>query len=183
MVTRKAGEPAPTARRGTQRGARAGTDQRRALADPPRPRARGHSLAPDHLGEIRSVAVVAVAILGVALLITGAAMAIDGITIGSRFSGATPPPNLGSLGLGQIAGGAGLGALAVLLIGTAAATFAGVRRARLLTAASSALSAALCVAGVIVVAGQIAPDPMLGGALSVSALLFAVSAIILARRR
>jgi hypothetical protein len=150
---------------------------------PARPvRGRSHSLAPSHLGEAASAAVLAVAVLGLAVFIAGVAMAVSGMTLGNRF-GDSPPPNVGELGIGQLLGGIGLAALGIVCSGSALAVLADVGHSRPVAAASSALAAVLAVAGVIVVQLEPGGDLVLSIALAVAALIFAVAAIILVRPR
>lgn len=145
-------------------------------------RARSHALAPAHLGEAASAAVLAVAVLGLAVFIAGVAMTVSGMTIANRFGG-TPPPNVGELGLGQVLGGIGLGVLGILLSGASLAVLADVPRSRPVAAIVSGLAAALSALGVVLVQLQPGGDLILGIALVLAAVAFAVAAIILVRRR
>ena len=148
-----------------------------------RQRAHSHALAPEHIGEVASVALLAIAVLGVALFIAGLAVVVFGVTAGNRYAGATPPPNVGSLGLGQIIGGSALTALSVSLVASALAVFAEVRWARVVAAALSGLSALLAVAGVVLIMSRTGGDQIFAASLAVLALIFAASSIVLARRR
>ncbi len=144
-------------------------------------RARSHSLAPEHIGEAGSVALLAVSIVGLALFITGIAILISGVTMGSRYTGTTPPPNLASLGTGPIIGGALLSLFSVVLVGAAAAVLADVGRARPVAAALCAVGALLGTAGVVIVMSQAGGDQVLAGALVVLTVIFAASALVLFR--
>jgi hypothetical protein len=169
VVTKKVSKPA-------QRG-------RARVAAPVRPaRARSHSLAPAHLGEWASAAVLAVTVLGLAVFIAGVAMTVAGVTITNRF-GASPPPNVDQLGIGQVLGGIGLGALGLLLSGSGLAVLAEVPRSRAVAAAASALAAVLGVAGIVLVQLQPGGDVVLSIALAVAVIIFAAAAVILVRRR
>lgn len=169
MVTRKVGKPTSRARA-------------REVA-PPRPvRGRSHSLAPAHLGEAASAAVLAVAVLGLAVFIAGVAMAVSGMTLESRY-GADPPPNIGQLGIGQVLGGIGLAILGLVLSGSALAVLADVARSRPIAAAASGLAAALAILGVVLVQLQPGGDLVLSIALAVAAAIFGVAALILVRPR
>lgn len=148
-----------------------------------RHRGRTHSLAPEHIGEAGSVALLAVSIVGLALFIAGIAIVVSGITVGGRYSGGTPPPNLGSLGLGQIVGGTLLSVFSAALVASAAAVLADLRRARLVAAALSGVAAILGAAGIVSVMSQAGGDQVLAGALVVITVIFAAAAIILARPR
>ena len=150
---------------------------------PPRPvRGRSHSLAPAHLGEAASAAVLAVAVLGLAVFIAGVAMAVSGMTLGSRFGG-DPPPNVDQLGIGQVVGGIGLAVLGLVLSGSALAVLADVARSRPIAAAASGLAAALAVVGIVLVQLQPGGDPVLSVALGVAVAIFGVAALILVRPR
>lgn len=146
-----------------------------------RRRPRAHSLAPEHIGEAGSVALLAVSIVGLALFIAGIAIVVSGITIGSRYTGTTPPPNLASLGIGPIVGGALLSLFAIVLVGAAAAVLADFRRARLVAAVLCAVGAILGLAGIVIVMSQAGGDQVLAGALVVLTLIFAAAAVILFR--
>jgi hypothetical protein len=144
-------------------------------------RNRGHSLAPEHLGEVGSAAVLAMSIIGLAVFIGGIAMVVFGITTAARY-GSTPPPNAGALGQGQVMGGVGVAVLGVALLSSALAVLADLRRSRATAAAIAALAAVLGAIGIWRVMSLGYGDPILAGALAVGALVLAAAAIILARR-
>jgi hypothetical protein len=144
-------------------------------------RNRGHSLAPEHLGEVGSAAVLAMSIVGLAVFIGGIAMIVFGITTAARY-GSTPPPNASALGQGQVIGGAAVSVLGVALLSSALAVLADLRRSRYIAAGIAVLGAVLAVIGMVRVMGLGNGDPILAGALAVGALVLAVAAIILARR-
>lgn len=148
-----------------------------------RPRPLSHSLAPEHIGEAGSVAVLAMTILGLSILIVGIAVVVSGITVGSRYSGQTPPPNLGSLGLGQILSGVGLLVLAVAMVVSSLGVLADVRYSRMVAAAVSAVAALLGIGGVVWVMSQPAADQLFAAALAVVAIISSAAAIVLARPR
>ena len=145
-------------------------------------RARSHSLAPQHLGEAASAAVLAVAVLGLAVFIAGVAMALAGLTVGSRF-GASPPPNVDQLGTGQLIGGIGLAVLGVLLSGSALAVLADIPRSRPVAAAASGVATVLAVLAVILVQAQPGGDLVLAASLAVAAIIFGAATVILVRPR
>jgi hypothetical protein len=145
------------------------------------PRHRGHSLAPEHLGEPAAAALLVAAIGGVAIFISGVAMAINGLTLPGRYAGATPPPNLSQLGMPQVVGGIGLLALGVLIVGSMAALFGDLPRSRPLTVVVSALAAGLAAVGFVLLVGAPLPDALLLSGLGVAILAFGGAAIILAR--
>jgi hypothetical protein len=170
VVTKKVSKPAVGRR-----------DAVRAPTAVTRRRSRAHSLAPEHIGEAGSVALLAITVVGLGLFIAGIAIVIAGMTIGNRYAGTTPPPNVGSLGIGQIIGGGLLSLFSVGLVAAAAAVLAEVRLARVVAAALSAVAAILSAAGVVIVMAQAGGDQVLAGALVVITLVFAAAAIILAR--
>lgn len=141
-----------------------------------------HSLAPAHLGEATAAATVAVAVGGIALVITGIGMTAMALTLGARY-GASPPPDLGSLALLPAIGGVGLMALGASLTVGAVAVLAGARRARPFTGALSALCALAAGAGVVRAMALPPPDVVLAGALTVAAVVFGAAAILLLRPR
>jgi hypothetical protein len=170
VTTKKAGNVERSVR---SRGART------AVRPGQRPRSRSHPLAPEHSGEAGSVAVLALAVLGLALFIAAIAMVVFGMTTGSRY--VDPPPNVAELGTGQVLGGIGLGVLGVGLLGAALAVLADVRGSRRIAAGISALAAALSVIGVVRVMTEGAGDPILAASLAVATLVFGAAAVILAR--
>ena len=147
------------------------------------PRTRGHSLAPAHLGEAGSIAVLALAILGLALFIAAVAMIVAGLTVEARFAGAEPPPNVGELGVGQVFGGIGLLVLGLALAGSAVSVLAELRWARTAATVLSGVAALLSVAGLALVMTRPLPEPILAAALGVATVIFVGAAVILARPR
>ncbi len=170
MVTKKIGKLT---------GAREQVGTRSAVA---RRRPRTHALAPEHIGEAGSVAVLAGAILGLSLFIVGIAIIVSGVTAGSRYAG-DPPPNIGSIGMSQILGGAWLVILSLAMVGSALAVLADLRNSRVVAAAVSGLAALLAIVATVLVMSQPRPDQLFAGALAVVALIAAAAAIVLARPR
>ncbi len=171
VVTKKIGKPAtPREELGT----------RSAIA---RRRPKSHALAPEHVGEAGSIAVLAEAVLGLSLFIAGLAVLVSGITVGARYAGDTPPPNLGTLGLPQIGGGAALIVLALAMVVSALAVLADLRHARIAAALVSATAAVLAIVGVVLVMSQQRPDQLFAAALAVVAITSAAAAIVLIRPR
>lgn len=164
---------------GGARTARAERTKRAAVAAP-RPRPRGHTLAPEHIGEAGSAAVLTLAILGLSTFIAAIALIVFGLTMGGSY-GASPPPNVGGLGMGQVLGGFGLLIIGIALLGSSLAVLADVRGSRRGAAAVAGATALLSVAGVVMVMQIGVGDAVLAAALAVCALLCAVSAVILAR--
>jgi hypothetical protein len=139
------------------------------------------SLAPEHLGEAASVAVVAVAVCGTAVLITGVAMLVMGLTMTARYSAIPPPPDLATLGTGPSLGGAGLVVLGAALVGGAVAVFTDVRGARIVTGLLAVLAGALAAAGAVLAMASLPADPLVAMALTIVTLVFGISAILLLR--
>jgi hypothetical protein len=164
----------------TERAARPRTTGREAVA-PARPRHRSHSLAPEHIGEAGSVALLAMAILGMSIFIAAIAMVVFGLTTSTRF-GSSPPPNVGALGTGQVLGGIGLLVMGLALVGAALAVLADLRGSRRIAAVVAGTAALLSAGGVVRVMGEGSGDAVLAAALAVTTMIFGASAIILARR-
>jgi len=146
-------------------------------------RGPSHSLAPEHLGEAASVAMLVVAIGGVAIFIAGVAIAVAGLTMGSHFNGSTPPPNLSSLGYGQLLGGAGLGLFGLVLTGSAAALLVDLPRSRMIAIVTAAATAALSAGASALLAGDTRRDPILLSALVLAFVVFGGAAAVLIRTR
>lgn len=145
------------------------------------PRHRGHSLAPEHLGERGAAATLVAAIGGMAIFIAAVAMTVSGLTLPGRYAGQDPPPNVGQLGVGQVIGGIGLLVLGILIVGSAAALLAGLRGSRPFAAGVSALTALLALAGFAVLMTPTRRDVVLLAALGVAVVAFGGAAAILAR--
>jgi hypothetical protein len=146
------------------------------------PRRRVHALAPEHIGEMGSVAALAIAILGIAVLIVGVTLIVQGITIGSRYdTGGSLPPNVDQLGLTPLLGGIGLLVLGLVLATAPLALLADLRYSRFATTLVALLAGALSVAGLLLVISRPDLDPVLTVSLGLSALIFGASALILAR--
>ena len=144
-----------------------------------RPRHRP-SLAPEHLGEAASAAVLVVGVAGTAVLITGVAMVVMGLTMGARYS-ADPPPDLATIGLAPTLGGAGLIVLGGGLIGGALAVLSDVRGARLVTGILAAVAGGLGALGAVLAMATIPADVVAATALTIMTGVFGVSALILLR--
>jgi hypothetical protein len=144
-------------------------------------RHRGHSLAPEHVGEAGSVAVLAVSIMGLAIFIAAIAMIVFGLTTAARY-GSLPPPNVGGLGQGQVVGGAALAVLGMALLGSALAVLADLPRSRMAAVVVTGFAAVLSAVGVVRVMTLGFGDAVLAGALAVGTILFGAAAVILARR-
>ncbi|HEX6474364.1 MAG TPA: hypothetical protein VF114_04660 [Candidatus Limnocylindria bacterium] len=155
-------------------------ERKRPAVAAPRPRPRGHTLAPEHIGEAGSAAVLTLAILGLSTFIAAIALIVFGLTMGGSY-GASPPPNVGNLGMGQVLGGFGLLIIGIALVGSSLAVLADVRGSRRAAAAVAGATALLSVAGVVIVMQIGVGDAVLAAALAVCALLCAASAVILAR--
>ena len=145
------------------------------------PRHRGHSLAPEHLGERGAAATLVTAIGGMAIFIAAIAMTVSGLTLPGRYAGIDPPPNVDQLGVGQVIGGIGLLVLGMLIVGSAAALLGGVRGSRSFAAGISGLTALLAIVGFVLLMGPTRRDLVLLAALAVAAVAFGGAAVILAR--
>ena len=156
----------------------ANTNKRAANA----PRGPSHSLAPEHLGEAASVAMLATAIGGVAVFIAGVAMGAAGLTMGTHFTG-TQPPNLADLGVGQVIGGTLLGLLGVGLTVGAGALLLDLPRSRLSAIVIDGVAAGLAAASAMLLAGDTRRDPILLAALVLAFILFGGAGAILFRTR
>lgn len=146
-------------------------------------RHRGHSLAPEHLGERGAAAALVTAIGGMAIFIAAVAMTVSGLTLPGRYAGSTPPPNVGQLGLGQVVGGIGLLVLGMLVVASSAGLLSGLRGSRPLAAGISAITALLAAAGFVVLMSATRRDLVLLAALGVAFVAFGGAAVILARLR
>jgi len=147
------------------------------------PRHRGHSLAPEHLGELGAGAALVTAIGGMAIFIAAIAMTVSGLTLPSRYAGTEPPPNVGQLGMGQVVGGIGLLVLGILIVGGAAALLGGLQRSRPFAVSISAITALLGLIGFLLLVTPSRRDFVLLAALGVAVVAFGGSAVILARLR
>lgn len=147
------------------------------------PRHRGHSLAPEHLGERGAAAALVTAIGGTSIFIAALAMTVTGLTLPGRYAGAEPPPNVGQLGLGQVVGGIGLLVLGILMVGSSAALLSGLRGSRPFAVGISAISAVLAFAGFVLLMVPTRRDLVLLSALAVAVVAFGGAAVILARLR
>ena len=145
------------------------------------PRQRGHSLAPEHLGERGAGAAVAAAIGGIAIFIAAVAIVVGGLTLPSSYAGSTPPPNVEALGRGQVLSGIALLVLALVIVLTTVGLLANLRRSRPLAVASSAVAALLAVAAFVPVLGATRTDGILLAGLGVAAVAFGGAAFVLAR--
>lgn len=171
MVTKKAEKPA-----------RSNDRERRGRASALNaPHRRVHSLAPEHVGELGSIAALVVVVLGLAAIIVGLTLVVTGLTMSSRWAGSTVPPNVGQLGQTPLLAGIGLGVLGILLTAAPVALLADFPSARLATVVLAFASALLAVGGVLMIISRKASDPILTAALGVIAFLFGASALILSR--
>jgi hypothetical protein len=145
------------------------------------PSHRGHSLAPEHLGERGAAATLVAGIGGVALSIAAGAMTVGGLTVPNRYAGATPPPNVSQLGMGQVFGGIGLLVLGILIVGSSAALIVGLPRSRGAAAGVSTMTALLAAAAFAVLVPAQRRDTVLLAALGISFVAYAGVAFVLAR--
>jgi len=123
------------------------------------------------------------AIGGTAIFIAAVAMTVGGLTLPSRYSGATPPPNIGQLGMGQVIGGMALLVLGVLLVASATALFVDLPRSRPLAAAICAVTTLLAAAAFVMLGLSTRRDLVLIATMAVVFVAFGGAAFILARLR
>ena len=145
------------------------------------PRHRGHSLAPEHLGELGAAAALVTAIGGMAIFIAAVAMTVSGLTLAGRYAGSDPPPNIDQLGMGQVVGGIGLVVLGILIVGSAAALLSDLPRSRPVAISVSAITALLALGGFVLLLAPTRRDAVLLAALAVAVVAFGGAAVILAR--
>ncbi len=143
-------------------------------------RHRSHALAPEHLGERASLALLVMAIAGIAVLISAIAVLVSGFTMPSRFP-SSAPPNLGQLGVGQVIGGGLVLVLAIAIVAAVTGTFLDVRGARRTAVALGVLTAAAASLGVVAVMTIGGGDQPLATVLLIVGILFAGSSVILGR--
>ena len=136
-----------------------------------------------HLGERGAAATLVSVIGGVALSIAAGAMTVGGLTFPGRYAGATPPPNVGQLGAGQVLGGIGLLALSILIVGSSAALLAGLPRSRALVSGISAITAVAAAAAFALLVLAPRRDAVLIAALGVASVAYGGVALVLARLR
>lgn len=139
-------------------------------------------MAPGHLGEATAAATVAVIVGGIALVITGVGMIAMALTIGGRYDG-DPPPNVGSLAIVPVIAGVLALLLGAGLTAGGLAVFSEARRARLVTGMLAAVAAALSALGTVLTMINPPPDPVLATALTVAAVVFGVTSLLLLRPR
>ena len=170
MATTKVSRPSSRERRGATSALNA-------------PRRRVHALAPEHIGELGSVAALAIAVLGVAVVIVGVTLIVEGVTIASRYDtgSGSPPPNLAQLSQFPILGGVGMLVLGLLLTAAPLALLADIRFSRLATTLLAVIAGALSVAGLLAVIARPDVDPVVTVSLGLAALIFGASALILTR--
>jgi hypothetical protein len=146
-------------------------------------RQRGHTLAPEHLGEGGAAATLIAAIGGISIFIAAVAMTVGGLTLPASYSGTRPPPNVDQLGIRQVYAGIALLVLGLVIVSTALALLANLPRSRPLAIGSSAIAALLAAAAFVLVIGGTRGDPILLAALGVAVVAFGGAAFVLARLR
>ena len=152
----------------------------RAASSAPARRRGAHSLAPEHLGEATAAATLAVIVGGVALVITGIGIIALSLTMGVRFGG-TPPPDVGSYSVVPLIGGIGAVLLGGGLTAGGLAVLGDVRGARLATGILAAIAAGLSAIGTVLVMINPPADRVLAIALTIAAVVYGISALLLLR--
>jgi hypothetical protein len=155
---------------------------RTAISSPRGGRVRSHPLAPEHVGELGAVALLVMGIVGVALIITGLAITVEGITIAATYA-SSPPPNVASLGMPQIAGGLGVILVGIVEIVAALLVLVERRGARLLATVVNVIVGVLGLLGAVAVYTLGGRDPVLTTSLVLVAVLLLTAAAVLLRRR
>lgn len=113
---------------------------------------RPHSLAPEHLGDARAAAALAVTVLGIALFIAAVGVVVSGLTLSASFDPGNPPPNADALGTWQVVGGFILFVVGLALAGGGLALLSGSLRARIPTAILALVTAlAAGVGGIAII--------------------------------
>jgi hypothetical protein len=120
------------------------------------------------------------AVGGMAIFIAAMAMLVAGLTIGSSYTG-NSPPNLAALGTPQIIGGVGLLLLGGGLVMAAAALLGDLRFGRLAATVLTALTALLAAAGTAMLVGEPRRDTVLVVALAVAFVVFGGATVVLVR--
>ena len=123
------------------------------------------------------------AIGGISIFIAAVAMTVNGLTLPGQYAGADPPPNVDQLGMGQVVGGIGLLVLGILIVSSAAALLSGLPRSRPFAVGIWAITAALALAGFVLLLAPTRRDLVLLAALGVAVVAFGGAAVILARLR
>ena len=126
---------------------------------------------------------VVTAIGGLSIFIAAIGMTVNGLTLPARYAGADAPPTVGQLGVGQVVGGIGLLVLGILIVGSSAALLSGLPRSRPFAVAISAITAALALAGFVLLLTPTRRDVVLLAALGVAVVAFGGATVILARLR
>lgn len=145
-------------------------------------RGRTTSLSPPHLGEATAAATLVVIVGGIALVVTGIGVIVTTLTLGARYAG-DPPPDIASHMIAPTIGG-----ILVLVLGAAlavggVAVLGDARRARVVTGSLAAVAAAFAALLVIPVMSNAPAAPVAAIALTITALVFGVAAILLLRPR
>ena len=164
------------------RARRAAATGRTAISSPRGGRARSHPLAPEHVGELGAVALLVMAIVGVALVITGLAISVEGMTIAGSYT-SSPPPNVAQLGMPQILGGIGVVIAGVAEIVVALLVLLERPAARIAAVVVDAILAIAALAGAIVIFTVGGRDNVLTISLVIVAVILGLAAAVLLRRR
>lgn len=176
------GVPAAPAR--PHSGARRPTATGRTAISQPRGggRAFSHPLAPEHVGELGAVALLVMGIVGVALIITGLVVTVEGMTIANAFT-SSPPPNIAQLGMPQILGGVGVIVAGVVEIVAAVLVLAASPQSRWIAVGLNVLLALVALIGAVLIVTGGGKDVVLTATLIVMAVLLLLGAAALQLRR
>lgn len=182
MVSKKLSSSETPAAPAPVRTRRTAATGRTAISSPRGGRARSHPLAPEHVGELGAVALLVMGIVGVALVITGLAVSVEGMTIAGSYT-SSPPPNVAQLGMPQILGGIGVMVAGVAEIAAALLVLLERPSGRVAAVAVNAILAIVALAGAIAIFTVAGRDIVLTISLVIVAILLGLAAAVLLRRR
>ncbi len=148
-----------------------------------RPSPRTHSLSPEHLGDVRAGAALAIVVLGVAIFIAAVGIVVSGLTLGASYDPSNAPPNADGLGTWQILIGFALFAVGVALAGGGLALLSGSRRARVPTAVLAIISGLVAIGGAVAIVVRGPSDLILAITLLGLALALGSAGLLLLRPR
>jgi hypothetical protein len=148
-----------------------------------KPGTRTHSLSPEHLGDVRAGAALAVVVLGIAIFIAAIGIVVSGLTLGGSYDPGNPPPNADALGTWQVLAGFALFAVGVALAGGGLALLTGSRRARVPTAVLAIITGFVAMGGAVAIVVRGPSDLILALTLFGLALALGSAGLLLLRPR
>jgi hypothetical protein len=147
------------------------------------PGPRTHSLSPEHLGDVRAGAALAIVVLGIAIFIAAIGIVVSGLTLSGSYDPANSPPNASELGTWQVVVGFALFAVGVALAGGGLALLTGSRRARVPTAVLAIISGLVAIGGAVAIVARGPSDLILALTLLGLALALGSAGLLLLRPR